>query len=239
MALDPAVVLDNWPLFAEGAWMTLRITATAFLGGLALATLVAALSFTPLLIIRLLVMVYLAVMRGVPFIILLFLVHFGLPFAGVRLPALFTGTLALTLFASAYYAEVIRATALALPRGQWDSARCIGMSPLQAVRHVIAPQILAPSIPPLTNYTMTMIKESSILSAITVGELTYQGLIVQGNTFAPFEVFFAVAGVYWALTAAVARGARLVERRLRDAEPTGMTGEALAARYLSLEAAPR
>lgn len=239
MTLDPAVVLDNWQMFAEGALVTLRVTATAFVGGLILATIVAALSFTPLLAVRMAVSVYLAVLRGIPFIILLFIVHFGMPFAGVRLPALLTGSIALTLFASAYYAEVIRAAALSLPRGQWDSARAIGMSPLQAVRHVIAPQILAPSVPPLTNYTITMIKESSILSAITVGELTYQGLVVQGMTFAPFEVFFAVAGTYWALTACVARAARVLERRLREAEPKGATGDALAARYLSLEAAPR
>lgn len=239
MRLDPAVVLDNWPLFLEGAGLTARLCATAFVGGLALAAVVAALSFTPVLAVRLLVMAYLAVLRGVPFIILMFLVHFGMPFFGVRLPALMTGAIALTLFASAYYAEVLRATALSLPKGQWDSARAIGMSPLQAGRHVIAPQMLTPAIPPLTSYTMTMIKESSVLSAITVGELTYQGLIVQGNTFAPFEVFFAVAGLYWAMTATVGWAAGALERRLAEAAPQGAAGDRLAARYLSLDAARR
>ncbi len=239
MTLDPWVVLDNWPLFLEGAWLTVRIAAAAFVGGLILGTVIAALHSTPVALVRWLVVVYLAVMRGVPFIIILFLVHFGLPFLGLRVPALATGVIALTLFASAYYAEVIRATALALPRGQWESARAIGMSPWEAARYVIGPQILAPAIPPITNYTMTMIKESSVLSAITVGELTYQGLIVQGNTFAPFEVFFAVAGIYWIITAGFARAARLLENRQRGAVPEGITGQGIAARYLSLEAARR
>ena len=235
MAFDPSVILDNWLLFLEGAGLTLRITAIAFAAGLVLAGLVAALAFLPIWPLRALIAVYLAVLRGIPFIVIVFLVHYGLPFAGVRLPAVVTGTIALTLFASAYYAEVIRATVLSLPKGQWESARAIGMTQIEAARHVIVPQILKPSIPPITNYTMTMIKESSVLSAITVGELTYQGLIVQGNTFAPFEVFFAVAGIYWVITLAFSTATRRLERRLGIAQGETHASNRLAARYLSLE----
>jgi His/Glu/Gln/Arg/opine family amino acid ABC transporter permease subunit len=235
MTLDPAVVLDNWPLFLQGALLTLRIAAIAFVGGLVLASALTALWFTGWGPVRALIGLYLAILRGVPFIVLLFLVHFGMPFAGIRISAFFNGTLALTLYASAYYMEVIRATVLGLPRGQWDSARAIGMSPFEATRHVIAPQILRPAIPPIVNVTITMIKESSVISAITVGELTYQGLVVQGRTFAPFEVFFAVAGIYWFVTFAFSRLALRLERALGSAQGIEARPTGLSARYLSLE----
>jgi His/Glu/Gln/Arg/opine family amino acid ABC transporter permease subunit len=238
MTFDPAVILDNWPLFLQGALMTVRITAIAFVGGLALACLLSAAWFVGGWPVRAMIGIYLAILRGVRFIILIFLVHFGLPFAGIRISALFNGTLALTLYASAYYMEVIRATVLGLPRGQWDSARAIGMSPFEAVRHVIAPQVLRPAIPPVVNVTITMIKESSVISAITVGELTYQGLVVQGRTFAPFEVFVAVAGLYWLITFAFSRLALRLERGLGAAQGIEPRPTSLSARYLSLEARP-
>ncbi|MEM6847521.1 MAG: amino acid ABC transporter permease [Pseudomonadota bacterium] len=235
MAFDLSVIFDYWPQFLEGAALTVRIVAIALVGGIVLAAVITAASFIKFAPLKVLIMVYLAIVRGIPFIIIVFLVHYGLPFAGVRLPALTTGTIALTLFASAYYAEVLRATVLALPRGQWDSARAVGMSPAEAVRHVIIPQILRPALPPLTNYTMTMTKESSVLSAITVGELTYQGLVVQGNTFAPFEVFFAVAGIYWIITGLIARATLAMERKLGEEENAPGTLSPLARKYLVLD----
>jgi ABC-type amino acid transport system permease subunit len=139
------------------------------------------------------------------------------------------------MFASAYYAEVVRAAIQALPPGQYESARVIGMSPAQAMRNVIFPQILRALVPPSTNITLTMLKESAVLSSVTIPELSYQGLIVQGNTFAPFEVFAAVAGLYWLISIATAELARRLERRVGGREAASVTRNALAERYLSLD----
>ena len=147
---------------------------------------------------------------------------------------MFNGTVALSLFAGAYYTEIIRACVLSLPRGQWESARAIGMSPFAAARHIVVPQVLTPMVPPVVNCTMTMIKESSVLSSITVAELTFQGLVVQGNTFAPFEVFIAVAIFYWLITGLFGFAAGLLERRL-NAGRGNRTLSPLVARYLILE----
>lgn len=184
---------------------------------------------------RWLVGAYLAVMRGVPFIVLVFLIHYGMPAFGIRASALFNGTAALTLFAGAYYSEIIRGCVVALPRGQWDSARVLGMSPFAAARHVIVPQIISPMIPPVVNCTMTMIKESSVLSAITVAELSYQGLVIQGNTFAPFEVFIAVACIYWAITFAFSRLATWYGRKAGSSGSAQQRMSPLAARFLTIE----
>jgi polar amino acid transport system permease protein len=152
------------------------------------------------------------------------------------LPAIFVGTLALALFASAYYAEIVRAAIAALPRGQFESARAIGMSPAQAMSNVVAPQILRTLVPPSTNMTLTMMKESAVLSAVTVPELTYQSLVVQGNTFAPFEVFAAVTIIYWSISIVIAEVSRRLERRVGIAQNQGVIRNRLAARYLSLDA---
>lgn len=235
MTFDPTILLRYWPLFLEGAWLTVRISAAAFVLGYAIGIAMALLALMPSRLIRAAVGIYVTVLRGIPFIITLFLVYYGLPFAGIRLPAYMVGTVALSLYASSYYAEIVRAGILALPRGQFESARAVGMSPAQAMRNVVGPQVARSVVPPSTNTTLTLIKDSSILSSITVAELTYQGLVVQGNTFAPFEVFAAVTALYWALTAIVARASRLIESRTGQAQAASVARNRLAASFLLLE----
>lgn len=235
MGFDLGVVVRYWPLFLEGAWMTLRLSAMAFVLAYALGIVLALISLLPSRPLRLLVDLYVLTLRSIPFIIILFVVYYGLPFWGLRLPAMVVGTGALALFASAYYAEIIRAGIAALPKGQYESARAVGMSPVQAMTHVVAPQILRSLVPPSTNMTLTMIKESAVLSSITVPELTYQGLVVQGNTFAPFEVFAAVTVLYLAMTSVVAHLATRVERRIGAHQPSGVGSNRLAASFLVLD----
>ncbi|TNC07716.1 amino acid ABC transporter permease [Methylobacterium terricola] len=235
MAFDPAILVQYWPLFLQGAWLTIQISVQAFLLGYTLGIAVALLGLMPGRLPRLAAASYVEVLRAIPFIIILFVIYYGLPFSGLRLPAPLVGTVALGLFASAYYAEIVRAGILALPRGQFESARAIGMSPLQAMRHIVGPQVARAIVPPSTNMTLTMIKESAVLSSITVPELTYQGLVVQGNTFAPFEVFAAVTLIYWGITLAVAGAAHRLERRLGVAQARSVSRNRLAASYLLLE----
>ena len=110
------------------------------------------------------------------------------------------------------------------------------MSPVQAMRHVVAPQILRALVPPSTNMTLTMMKESAVLSSITVPELTYQSLVVQGNTFAPFEVFAAVASIYWLIAVVIAELSRRLERRAGAVQVESINRNPIAERYLSLVA---
>ena len=138
-----------------------------------------------------------------------------MPFYGLKLSAEYVGVLALAAFGSAYFAEIIRAGIDAVPKGQLESARAIGMTDWQAMRNVILPQTLSIVIPPLTNQTLTLIKESAILSTITVHELTMTGLMVQGETFRPFEVFIMVALLYWALNETVATLMRKFEQNIK------------------------
>lgn len=109
--------------------------------------------------------------------------------------------IALAFFASSYFAEIIRGAILAVPKGQMEAARAIGMSYFQGLYEIVAPQTVRLLLPPSTNTSISMVKETSVLSTITVAELTYQGLVIQGETFAPFEIFLTTAAIYWMITA--------------------------------------
>lgn len=234
MHFDPAVLVDYWPLLLQGAWLTLQVSVAALVMGYVAGIAVALIALVPGWLPGLVTGCYVETLRNIPFIIILFVVYYGLPFCGIRLPATLVGTTALALFASAYYAEIVRAAILALPRGQFESARAIGMSPMSAMWHVVAPQILRALVPPSTNMTLTMMKESAVLSSITVPELTYQSLVVQGNTFAPFEVFAAVASIYWLIAVVIAEASRRLERRVGAVQAEAVNRNRIADRYLSL-----
>ena len=156
---------------------------------------------------------FIELFRNTPFIVQVFLFYYVLPFYGLRLSAEYVGILALAAFGSAYFAEIIRAGIDAVPKGQLESARAIGMTDWQAMKNIILPQTISIVLPPLTNQTLTLIKESAVLSTITVHELTMTGLMVQGETFRPFEVFIMVALLYWALNETIATIMRKLEKK--------------------------
>ena len=151
-----------------------------------------------------------------------------LPFYGVRISAEYVGIIALAAFGSAYFAEIIRAGIDAVPKGQLESARAIGMTDWQSMKNIILPQTLSIVLPPLTNQTLTLIKESAILSTITVHELTMTGLMVQGETFRPFEVFIMVALLYWALNETIATIMRRFEKNINKNRNTSSTNNSSA-----------
>ena len=232
---DFSLIAQYSDLLLTGAATTVFIVVVTFLFGFGFGTILALLSFVPGATPRIALSAYGIVQRSVPFIIFLFIVYYGLPFWGIRLPAMSIGIVALTLYNSAYYAEIIRGAILALPRGQFESARAVGMSRGQAFWHVVAPQILHGLVPPSTNMTLTLIKESSILSTITIGELTYQGMVMQGNTYAPLECFAAISCIYWALCSVVTLLAKRLEKRAGATRQAAVIRNPIVASFLSFD----
>ena len=158
---------------------------------------------------------FIELFRNTPFMIQVFLLFYVLPFYGIRIPADIVGIIGLALFGSVYYAEIIRAGIDAIPRGQLESARSIGMSHWQSMTNIVLPQTMRIILPPIGNQTLSLVKESSILSTITVQELTMSALIVQGQTFRPFEVFIVITLLYWGINELIATSLRIYERRLK------------------------
>lgn len=233
--IDLTVITNNWQYFAKGIWMTIQVATAAILLGFCIAFAVALIRTSRFLFLRSLATVYVEVLRNIPFIILLFIFFYGLPFAGIRLPEQVAGTIALAMFASAYYGEIIRGAMASVPKGQVEAARAMGFTYPQILYDIIIPQMWKFALPPMAGTTTMTVKESSILSTITVAELTYQGLIVQGMTFAPFEVFIGVAGLYWIFTIFISRLFRVAEKRIGSPELAAAKRSPVARKYLTLE----
>lgn len=234
MSLDFNVLVNNWQTLANGLWLTLVICSTslvlAMTGGVALALA----RLSQLRLLNHLAIGYIELFRNVPFMIQIFLWYYVLPFLGVRLPAFVVGIIALSSFASAYYAEIIRGAIQSVPKGQMESARATGMSDLQAMRHIIFPQMMGYLIPPATSQSTSLVKESSLLSTITVMELTMSAQRVQAAAFSHVEVLIAVASIYWIVNASLSWVAARLEIALqpykRRGRPSGPRPAPIAVR---------
>jgi polar amino acid transport system permease protein/putative glutamine transport system permease protein len=235
MALDFGLIFDNWQLFAYGALITIVLSAVSLAIAFCLAVPIALMALSKSASLRAIAAVYLEFFRNLPFIVILYIFFYGLPGAGIRLPDAVVGVTALSFFASSYLSEVVRGAILSVPLGQMEAARAIGLSYLQGLKDIVAPQTLKFLIPPATSTSISAIKETSVLSVVTVGEITYQGLIVQGNTFAPFEVFITTAMLYWAITAAFSKIMRRYEKSMTNTQGSGRGRVSLADRFLKIE----
>ena len=234
MTLDFSIILDNLQLFASGLVVTLVVSVIAVAAGFVIAIPVALMALSHRRWLRMLASAYVEWFRNIPFIVVLYIFFYGLPFACLRLPEVAVGCVALAFYAGTYFSEVIRGAVLAIPKGQLEAARAIGMSYFMGMREIVAPQTLKIFLPPSTNTAISMIKETSVLSTITVAEITYQGLVVQGATFAPFEVFITTAALYWLITSAFAFGMHRIERAAGVAQGGQQARQSLADRYLQI-----
>lgn len=215
MNLDFSIFIEHGPTILKGFQLTLVIVVCAIFLGLPMGALLAIGRMSSKLYFRGPSVAVLEVFRNTPFMIQVFLIFYVLPFYGVRLPATLFGIIALALYSSVYYAEIIRGGIAAIPRGQAEAARAIGMSHAQSLRNVVFPQMWPIVLPPVANQTMSLVKESSILATITVSEMTMSALIVQGITFRPFEVFIMITLLYWLLNETIAFCVRQLEKFLQ------------------------
>jgi polar amino acid transport system permease protein len=168
-----------------------------------------------ILIVRGAARAYVEVMRGTPILVILFLLYYGGPFFGLVLDAEPVGVLGLGFYGAAYFAEIFRAGFESIPKGQIEAARMVGLTPRQIVYRIQLPQMLGLIVPPSVNQIIILIKESAVLSIITVAELTKNATQMANETFAVVEPFLAVAVLYWVLIEAIARSGRWIEGRVR------------------------
>ena len=213
MSLDIDIFINYWPEIGQGFLVTIMITAGALLVGLPLGVALAFGRLARTQALRWPAVAFIEVIRNTPFMIQVFMLFYVLPFYGIRMPSWLVGIISLGLFSSVYYAEIIRAGIDSVPRGQMEAARATGMSYARGMRHIVFPQMLGFVLPPTANQTLSLVKESAILSTITVSEMTYTALRIQGETFSPFEAFLMIAALYWLLNEVIATVIRHLERR--------------------------
>ena len=182
--------------------------------GLALGLVLALASQLPWAPARWAVAAYVEVIRNTPLLIQIFFVYFGLPLVLVKLPAFGSGLLALTLYSAAYNAEVFRAGLEAVPYGQREAARSAGLSGWQEMRYVVLPQAVRIAFPALGNNLVSLVKNSSLVSAIGMVELMFVANDISFNNFRSFEIYGAAMLYYVVIVLGLSRALALLERRV-------------------------
>ncbi len=205
-----------WPMeLLEGLFVTLQISFLALLLTLVLGLLTALFKTSSSIVARGIAHCYVEGIRNTPLLVQIYLLYFVLgPIIGLDRFA--TAVFALALFQGAYTAEVLRAGLNAVPRGQFEACRSIGLSPYHSYIDVILPQVVRKILPPLTNEVVSLIKNSSIVSVMAIFDLTTQGRNIVSETAMPFEIWFAVAAIYLVLTLSLSAFSGWLERRLNQ-----------------------
>ena len=218
MELDFSPVFAGWRELAHGAWVTIEVTAMAVVLGCVIGLWVGLgrLPGAPAGL-RAVCSAYVAFVRGTPLLVQLFIWFFGLPHFGINLPALFCGVVGMGIYSGAYISEVVRGAIESVDRGQLEAARSLGMSYSLSMRLVIVPQALVRMIAPLSNEFIALIKNSSLVSLLTITDLMHEGQKIISVSYRSLEVYLAVALVYFVLTNLTGMGLRLLHRRLSAA----------------------
>ncbi|MDF2797307.1 MAG: glutamine transporter permease GlnP [Devosia sp.] len=216
MGLDFSAILSRWPEFWNGTQATVfySITSLSLAVTIGLLVALARLSFIPPL--RWLARLYIDFVRGTPALVQIFFVYFGLPSVGINLSAPVAAVIALAINSGGYLAEIFRGGIVSIDRGQTEAARSVGMSHWSAMRRIILPQAGLRVIPAAAGEFTNLVKGTSLLSTISVMELTRVAQVVVGVTFKPIEAYIAIAVIYFVLNAAIAQGALWLESYLTN-----------------------
>jgi len=216
MELDFSPVWAGWHDILRGALVTVEVTAAALVLGCVLGLLIGIgrLNSRRRFIYGICT-VYVTFIRGTPLLVQLFLLFFGLPQFDILLPAFVCGVLGLGVYSGAYVSEIVRGAIQSVDRGQMEAARSIGMSSAQSMRAIILPQAVVRMIPPLGNEFIALIKNSALVSLLTIHDLMHEGQKIISVSYRSLEVYLAIALVYLVLTSAASYLLHRLERNIR------------------------
>lgn len=216
---------ENLPYFLEilvpAAGMTVRIAAGAFVLAIVVGLVLALLQTLKIGIITLIVRTYIEIIRGTPVLAQLFILYFGLTEIGIRFTPVQAAIIGLGFNGGAYLAEVFRAGIESIHRGQMEAALTVGMTPLAAMRYVILPQALNVVVPPTTNYSIALLKDTAIVSAVAAPEIMFKARNLVMETYLSAQIYLLVAIMYLIMSLILASISRRLERRLAISGATG------------------
>ncbi|MFB1550318.1 ABC transporter permease subunit [Staphylococcus aureus] len=216
---DSGFISKYGSFFLKGIKITILISLIGVALGSILGAFVALMKLSKIKIILWIASIYIEILRGTPMLVQVFIVFFGITAAlGLDISALVCGTIALVINSSAYIAEIIRAGINAVDKGQMEAARSLGLNYRQTMKSVIMPQAIKNILPALGNEFVTLIKESSIVSTIGVGEIMFNAQVVQGISFDPFTPLLVAAALYFVLTFVLTRIMNMIEGRLNASD---------------------
>lgn len=200
-----------------GLYVTLKISIISIFFAIIIGIITGIFRISNNPLLKKLTVTYIELIRGTPLLVQIFIFYF---FIGtvLHLDRFTAGVAALSVFAGAYIAEIVRAGIQSIPKGQMEAARSLGMNYYQAMRYIILPQALKRTLPPMAGQFISLIKDSSLVSVISITDLTKAGREVVTSTFSPFEVWFTVAFLYLILTSGLSFLVQLLERKLAESD---------------------
>ncbi len=212
MMFDFSGTFARWPDLAWGAATTIWLSILAMALGLLLGTLGAAARISRHRALRLLPTLYVETIRNTPLLVQIYIIYFGLPALGIRFTPPVAAVLALGIYTGAYATEILRSGIQSIPRGQLEAARALGLSRWRTLRNVEAGQALAAVYPALMSQFVLLMLATSLVSAISVTDLTATANDIQGLTFRSFEAYLVVAAIYLLLTFVLRGALSMLER---------------------------
>lgn len=209
-----SLLIQSLPVLAQGAVLTVKFAILSMIFGLLAASVLAVMGISHSRVLNWIARVYVSLMRGTPLLVQIFVIYYGLPSLGVSLDPTPAGVIALSANVAAYLSESMRGAILGIDKGQWLAAYSLGLSRAQTLRYVIAPQALRIAVPSLSNSLISLIKDTSLVSVITVTELLRSAQEVIASTYQPLPLYLAAAAVYWILCQVLEWAQLWYERRL-------------------------
>jgi polar amino acid transport system permease protein len=206
------------PYLFKAALVTIQISVFATLLGLVLGLIAALVKMSSIKPLVWLANFYVWSIRGTPVLVQLFLVYFGLPQVGIRVGAMVSAVWALGVNTGAYIAEILRGGILAVPVGQLEAAESLGMPYYKVMRRIVLPQAFRLSFPSLGNQAVSMLKESSLASLVTVSELMMVSQRFAATNFAFMEFYICAAVIYLIMTTGLSWILKRIERRMSVSE---------------------
>jgi polar amino acid transport system permease protein len=210
--LNWEVMAQYAPKILEGAWVTIQIAAAVVVAGIASGLALAVLRAFRLRLANILIVAVVDMLRALPPLVIIILFYFALPTVGIQMSAWVATWLALSLVLMAFSEEIFWAGILAVPKGQWEAARSTGLSFLQTLRDVVLPQAVRLTIPPLTNRTIAITKNTALGAVVAVGEILYQAQSAYSFSYNPSPLLLGAAA-YLVLFIPVVYFGRWVETR--------------------------
>jgi cystine transport system permease protein len=209
-----SLLLQSLPVLAQGALLTIKFAILSMIFGLIGGAVLALMGISHSRPLNWIARLYVSVMRGTPLLVQIFVIYYGLPSFGISLDPTPAGVIALSANVAAYLSESMRGAILGIHQGQWLASYSLGLSRRQTLRYVIAPQALRIAVPSLSNSLISLIKDTSLVSVITVTELLRSAQEIIASTYQPLPLYLAAAAVYWVLCQVLEWAQRWYERRL-------------------------
>ena len=207
-------LIEIFPFFLKGMWMTVAVSGLSLVFGTIFGFLLGILRSSNNKLLNWPIGVYVAVIRGTPFVVQIFIVFFILPEWGIQLDAFPAAVLALTVLGSAFICEIVAGSIKAVPKGQWEAATSSGLSIVQQLRFVIVPQAMRTILPPLVGQYVLLIKDSSVVSVIGVTELTRVGWLTVVRIPEGLMVFSLVGILYFVISYPLIRVSNALEQKM-------------------------